>query len=189
MSFANWLYKQTHSITHPTGVTDYQIKFTVYKGVGSSTGSSIYLNNHCKDDFSDVRFSIDNSTSLSYWIESYTSGVSAVIWVKFASILTTTVSIYYGNVLVTSESNGVNTFILFDDFLGSSLDTTTNWTLDAGSVTVTGGTAVVASGALPLYCSSLLVSQGYLFWWQMPVSVVVALLILTLPFAVVLCLE
>ena len=49
--------------------------------------------------------------------------------------------------------------------------------------------AVVASGALPLYCSSLLVSQGYLFWWQMPVSVVVALLILTLPFAVVLCLE
>ena len=147
MSFANWLYKQTHSITHPTGVTDYQIKFTVYKGVGSSTGSSIYLNNHCKDDFSDVRFSIDNSTSLSYWIESYTSGVSAVIWVKFASILTTTVSIYYGNVLVTSESNGVNTFILFDDFLGSSLDTTTNWTLDAGSVTVTGGTAVVASGA------------------------------------------
>jgi len=116
MSFSNYLYKQTHTITS-VGLTNYQIKFTVYYGTGTSSGSTLYCNTHCNTDFSDIRFSTDDSTSLSYWIESYTSGVSAIIWVKFPTIAASqSVTAYYGNSSAISESSGTNTFDFFDDF-------------------------------------------------------------------------
>lgn len=124
MSFAGWLFKQDHLITSGSTLTDYQVKFTIYKTTGTSSGSSIYLNTHCNDDFSDIRFSVDGVTSLPYWIESITGSgatLQATIWVKLPSISTTTLSIYYGNSSATSESNGANTFIFFDTF--NTLDT------------------------------------------------------------------
>ncbi len=153
MSFADWFYKQTHTITHGTGLTDYQVKFTVYKTSGTSSGSSIYCNTHCNDDFSDIRFSVDNVTALPYWIESYTSGVSAKIWVKLPTIDTTTVSIFYGNAAATSESNGDNTFVFFDDFEGVTLDVAKwNPTLvphnsGTGTVAVSGGAITITQTA------------------------------------------
>ncbi len=80
-----------------------------------------------KSDFSDLRFTkSDGVTLLDYWIESYVSGTSAVIWVEIDSIpaspTTVTIYIYYGNPTAPSLSNGSNTFDFFDDFDGSSLD-------------------------------------------------------------------
>jgi hypothetical protein len=71
---------------------------------------------------------------LSYWIENYTSGVSATFWVKITNNLTSTnqtIYIYYGNSTVTTTSNGTNTFsIWFDDF---STNTLSNYTVDGGN--------------------------------------------------------
>ena len=83
-----------------------------------------------KTDFSDVRFtSSDGSTELSYWLESKTDSSTATFWVKVPSIPTTgsIIYMYYSNASVSSTANGDNTFELFDDFTGTSLNTA-KWT-------------------------------------------------------------
>lgn len=136
MSFDGWEFRQRHIITSGTTLTNYQVKLTIYKTSGTSSGESVYLNNRCNDNFSDIRFSVDGINALSYWIESYTSGVSATVWVKVPSISTTTIMVYYGNASAVDASSGSNTFVFFDDF---STDLS-KWTKTGG------GTAVVSGG-------------------------------------------
>ena len=58
-------------------------------------------------DFSDIRFRDANGVDLPYWIESYTAGSSATVWVKVTSIPngTSTIYMYYGNPHATSASS------------------------------------------------------------------------------------
>ena len=129
-------YYQIHTITSSSELTDYQLKFTINKSTGSSNGSIIYCNDHCNDNFSDLRFSLDQTNLLSYWIESYVSGTSAVVWVKLPSITTTqSLYIYYGSVGATSKSNGENTFDFFDDFTNGL----TKWNILGDTPTIVNG--------------------------------------------------
>ena len=102
--------------------TNYQMKLTVHKGNGTDSSSDVYLSGHCKDDFSDIRFTIsDGETKLDYWIEEYTSGDNATVWIEFDSIPASpdsaTFYLYYGNSKATSESSGENTFPAFQGSL------------------------------------------------------------------------
>lgn len=106
--------------------TDYQMKFTLYRSVGTDTATDIYLGTNVNSDFSDIRFTTsDQTTLLSYWIESLAVNVSATVWIKIPSIPaspgTTTIYIYYNNILVASQSNGNNTFEVFDNFDGGTV--------------------------------------------------------------------
>jgi len=99
----------------------------------------------CRSDFGDVRFtSSDGVTLLDYWIEELVEGDYAVFWVEVDSIPaspdTKTIYIYYGKSDATSISNGENTFEFFDDFPGTSIDTS-KWQYDTGSFTVSNGVA------------------------------------------------
>jgi len=143
---AGWLsgfnYRKEINISN-TGstLTNYQMKLTVHKGSGTDSGSDVYLNNHCQDDFDDIRFTkSDGTTELDHWRESYTAGTSAVFWIEFDSLTgsgSTTFYIYYDNPTASSASNGDNTFDFFDDFSGTSLDSN-KWTEDAiGNITQT----------------------------------------------------
>ncbi len=121
--------------------TDYQMKLIVHKGSGSDSGDDVHLNNHCRDDFNDVRFTkSDGTTELDHWRESYVSGDYAVFWIEFDSIPESpdsgTFYIYYGKADADSGSNGDATFLLFDDFLGDSLDTDKWDKVGSGSVAV-----------------------------------------------------
>ncbi len=125
---SGWNYRKSKVINGSTAgaQTDYQMKLTVYKGIGTDTTDIIYLNNHIKDDFSDLRFTgSDQITLLNYWIESYISGESATVWVKVPNIPvspnTTIIYIYYYNPIAISASNGTNTFDVFDDFEGGTV--------------------------------------------------------------------
>ena len=92
------------------------MKLTVHYGSGSDSGADVFCNDHCKQDFSDLRFTdSDGFTLLNYWIESYTASNNAVVWVKFDSIGTgaTTFFMYYGNSGAASASSGGNTFLFF----------------------------------------------------------------------------
>jgi len=113
--------------------------------------SGISLNNHCQDNFNDIRFTkSDGSTELDYWIESYTSGTSATVWVEFDSIpaspSTATFYIYYDNASASSGSNGDNTFLFHDDFPGSSINTT-KWPTRGGNIAVSGGVLTLTKDA------------------------------------------
>ena len=118
--------------------TNYQLKLTVYKGTGTDSAGIVYLNNHCQDDFDDIRFTkSDGSTELDHWRESYVSATSAIFWIEFDSILASPDSavfyIYYSKADATSASNVANTFIR--DINGGT-PVKGSWHLDETSGTV-----------------------------------------------------
>jgi hypothetical protein len=127
----SWLYRKGHVIGNAAGAgTNYQMKITVYYGAGADSAGSVYLNNKCNTDFSDIRFlAADNTTVLDYWLESKTDSNNAIFWVEVQDDITTNptnIYVYYGNSGATSASNGANTFLFFDDFSG----TLSQWTID-----------------------------------------------------------
>ena len=71
-------------------------------------------------DFSDLRFTNADGVSLiPYWVESYISASSAVVWINVPTILaldTAIIYMYYGNPNSVSLSDGQSTFDFFDDF-------------------------------------------------------------------------
>jgi len=90
-------------------------------------------------DFDDLRFTyFDGSTetSISHWIESYSLGVSATVWVKVSSIPASgmsTLYMYYGNAGASSTSNFDNTFAKDYGESGQA----GLWHMDEGSGTTT----------------------------------------------------
>ena len=139
-----WTYRKSHVVNNATGTgTNYQIKITVHYGSSSDSGENVYLSEHCRTDFGDVRFTDnDGSTLLDYWLESKVDSDYAIFWVEVADDLSTvnqTIYCYYGKSDATTTSNGDNTFPFFDDFPGSAIDTT-KWQGDGlPYTTVSGG--------------------------------------------------
>lgn len=143
---SDWAYRKSKSIngTADGAQTNYQIKFNVYKGSGTDSGDTVYLDGNCRDDFGDIRFTdSDGSTLLDYWIESSVSGTSAVIWVEIPTIAispgTASLYIYYSNSDASDASNGTNTFYLYDHFTAASIDTgiwteSTSYAVLSGSI-------------------------------------------------------
>lgn len=130
----DWRYRVSHVINAAAGAgTDYQVSFVVNSGTGTNSGNTVYCNNHCQSDFSDVRFTgSDGTTDLYYWREDYTASTTANFWVKVSADLSTvnqTVYMYYGNTGVATTSDGSNTFLFFDDFSG----TLAKWTVEKTS--------------------------------------------------------
>lgn len=119
-----------------SSLTDYQVKVTVPYDSNMNT------------DFSDVRFtSSDGSTLLSYWREKYTSSSTATFWVKVPSIASgaNTIYMYYGKTIATT-SNGTNTFIFFDDFTGTTINTSKWVETDTGDNISQNGVLTINNG-------------------------------------------
>jgi hypothetical protein len=122
------LYRKSHIIENATGSgTNYQVQITVHYGAGSDSGEDVYLDSKCQTDFDDIRFSDnDESTLLDYWLEEKTDSDNAVFWVEIADDLSSsdvTIYVYYGDVALSSISDGEATFLGFDDFEDGSIDT------------------------------------------------------------------
>ena len=152
-----WDYRKSITLSRASGaVTNYQMKVLVGESSGA-TGEDVDCDGKCLSSFNDIRFTTsDKTTLLDYWIESIsgtTPNQLATVWVEFDSIGTgdTTFYMYYGKADASAASNGVNTFIAFDDFEwganGTDLTTGTNiaWTKNIGN-TPTISTAVKYGG-------------------------------------------
>lgn len=116
----SWAERRTITIDNrlnPNILLNYQVKIDIMY--------SLTMN----PDFSDLRFtSNDGTTLIPYWVESYSTSVSAVVWVRVPSLpasSTATIYMYYGNPQAISASSGSATFEFFDDFESLSL---TGWT-------------------------------------------------------------
>ena len=131
--------------------TSYSTSDFNFQVVATTTGAiplAVYCNNHCTDNFSDIRFvASDNDTVLPCWIENSVYGSYADFWVKIASIPQminlnegTTINMLYGNPSAPSVSNGTNTFVQFDNFDSYASDNLTGqggWTASAPGGLVT----------------------------------------------------
>jgi len=118
---SDWLYNKQVTIQENSGttLTDYQVKISVDYETGMNS------------DFSDLRFTdSDGTILLNYWMEEYTAGSSATVWVKVPSIPVSsekTIYMYYGNGEASSLSDGDAVFKLFDDFGADSTLDTSKW--------------------------------------------------------------
>jgi hypothetical protein len=134
LSLSQWKYRRAITINNTSNsnnLTDYQVLVTLDTQSLISAGKM-------RNDGGDIRFA-DGATLLNYWIESGINTTSTKIWVKVPSIpanSTKTIYVYYGNSSATSESNGDNTFLFFDDFPTATLNTT-KWNLLANGTPVT----------------------------------------------------
>jgi hypothetical protein len=120
-----WTYRKPITLSRASGaVTNYQMKVLVGESSGA-TGEDVDCGGLCKTDFSDLRFTTsDGTTLLDYYIEAVsgtTPNQLASVWIEFDSIGTgaTTFYMYYGNAGASAVSSGANTFLFFDDFSGS----------------------------------------------------------------------
>ncbi|MCW4000971.1 MAG: DUF2341 domain-containing protein [Candidatus Bathyarchaeota archaeon] len=127
-----------------TDLSNYQIKINVNYGSGTSQGDTVYLGGHGRTNFADLRFTWYNASQHAevecpYWIEQYTTGANAVIWVKVPQIQSSnsTLYVYYGQSSAATTSNGAQTFEFFDDFSGSLSKWTTvggTWQIQSGEL-------------------------------------------------------
>jgi hypothetical protein len=145
--YNDWSCRKSHVIKGVTGTgTNYQVAMNIHCGSGPDYQEDVYLSGLCKNDFSDVRFTVNSGGSesaLNYWIESIDEQQgTAKVWVKITENLDNdcTIYLYYGNSSATSESNGTATFDFFDDFNYSP----NNWTLSGAQIT--NGNLVLVSG-------------------------------------------
>lgn len=102
--------------------------------VGKTSGGNITCSGHCNNDFSDLRFTDISMNLLPYWIENYTSGAQATVWINNSQNVST-IYMYYGNGGALTTSDGNTTFYFFDDFNGTNLNLQ-KWT-QTGAIAVT----------------------------------------------------
>jgi hypothetical protein len=138
-----WEFRKSHTIEGSLGAgPDYQIRVIVHHGSGIDIDENVYCNSLSESNFDDIRFTDDNGTTeLAHWRESYYDSDNATFWVRVQDNLNVTQSIYvyFGNIAASSASDGEATFLFFDDFEGTQLDTINRWTLHTGSIDVSGG--------------------------------------------------
>jgi hypothetical protein len=140
--------------------TNYQIPITVYRSIGTNTGSSVYLGTDIYSDYSNIYFLASNqATILTFYIESGTqTNSSARIWVSVPSIpaspSTTKVYIYWNKTgTYTSASSGTSTFpSLFDDFNGTagSAPNASKWSVQLKGTTTSSSVQLNGSGEVIL---------------------------------------
>ncbi|HMN19043.1 MAG TPA: DUF2341 domain-containing protein [Candidatus Moranbacteria bacterium] len=103
-----------------------------------------------RSDAGDLRF-VDSSggAPLAYWIESGINTSATRVWVKVPELRSgnKTIYAYYGNQAYTSQSDGNQVFLFFDDFTSASIDTT-KWTTSISYV----GSVSISNNQLQLWC-------------------------------------
>lgn len=136
-----WTYRKQITLYSNWDVQDYPIKIKLMYESGEDNDNTIYLNQHSKTDFGDIRFTdSDKVTLLDYWIEELNQSDYCIVWVEIPNITSgenRIIYIYYGNDEATSISNGFNTFLEFDNFDDGVLDN--KWKGDRSSFSENNG--------------------------------------------------
>jgi len=141
---SSWKYrlKTTVSDIPPGG---YQLNLTVHSGSGTNNATDVFLNGRNATNFDDIRFVLNDTTELAYWIEDNTTD-PVKVWVNVTD--NGTVYLYYGNPYAPPASDGYATFVLFDDFEDGDYTNNPTWTVDAGTWSASNKYLLDESGAV-----------------------------------------
>jgi len=131
---SSYLYRHTINISNTAGdLVDYQVR--------TELNSSNFNYSHANTTGQDLRFINSTNEEIDYWIESWNTSGSSYVWVEVPGLedgINTTIYMYYGDSSSNAESNGWETFLLFDDFETGAVNSTT-WPTTIGTPTESGG--------------------------------------------------
>ncbi len=151
----SWQYYRDITISNPGGaLSEYQVLVNL-------SGSS--FPEGAQAGGADIRFEDASGAELSYWIEHWDyANRSTLIWVNVTGIPlgASTIRMYYGNPSASPSLNGMNTFDFFDDFSGTSLDTS-RWSPNYTGTGGSGSSIAVGNGELKLTRDGSLNSYAY----------------------------
>jgi len=105
----SWNYYTDNPI--PNSARPYQLPLNISNSTGTNNATHVFLNGHASNNFTDIRFTLDNTTLLPYWIEDNSTGRA---WVNVTA--NGTVNLYYSNPSAVDSRDGNSTFEFFDDF-------------------------------------------------------------------------
>lgn len=107
----------------------YQQDIVIHRSTGTAYNETaggletwhIYVGEHCREDYGDVRFTDSTGAELAYYLwPDYTSS-SARFTVRLEGATSAGVlQVWYGNPTATTTSDGTNTYLLFDHFDGAA---------------------------------------------------------------------
>ena len=155
----SWIYRKRIDISNPGGsdLTDFQISFTL-----DTTDTNKFQSN-CED----LRITGVDGNLLPFWIEENNPGcgdANTKVWVKLPSIPSsgTYIYAYYGNPSASqsSEHDGNKVFEFFDDFSGTSLNTTKWQKTNGGTPVFSSGTLTITATINPGKLIALTAPQG-----------------------------
>ncbi len=142
-----WLYTREIDLSPVTPVDDYQVMLTL------NPENFDYQNS--QDDGGDLRFYDTNNNELSYWIENWDDTGDSLVWIKVPDSGTSVLTMKYGNSTAENVSDGENVFEFFDDFSGTTIDTSKWVEFDNGNylsqndkLIATGGSGAWGSNGL-----------------------------------------
>ena len=145
----SWAYRQQLNISASTSMPNQPFNFTLFSGVGTSSGTSIYLQGHAQSSFGDIVITDSNNNTVPYFLSLVNSGANATMYVKFPAVNSTVLRyyIYYGDSGATSQSSGASTFPFFTPFNGTSIPS--GWIASSGSPTYN-STGAYFNGAMTI---------------------------------------
>ncbi len=118
----SWHYRINSTLDNvPSGGYTYQLM--VHSGSGTNNQTDVYLNGHGASNFKDIRFVLDDTTELDYWIE-YNSTDPIRVYIDVPT--NGTVYMYYGNPDVETTSDLRSVGVFGDDFRDNTKWTTTH---------------------------------------------------------------
>lgn len=144
----NWDYRKSLTVSGKIIGDTMRLVVVNNTGVGNLTCLG-----HVMNDFRDLVFTDTSKNILSYWVQNYTVGVRATVWIN-NSLNVSTMYMYYGNPGATSSSNGNTTFWFFDDFNGTSLNLQKWAKTGTPTVTILNSELALDSTATNQYISS-----------------------------------
>ncbi|MHA2402699.1 MAG: DUF2341 domain-containing protein, partial [Candidatus Kariarchaeaceae archaeon] len=133
---SGWTYESVIELNPITPNTDYQVKIVL--------DPSNFNYSRANSNGSDIRFFDVNTNPLNYWIEDWNLTGSSIIWVKVPVSGTSQITMNYGNPTALSESDGDSTFVFFDDFTGTSVNSTKWTTVNGFSSATTVSSSIVS---------------------------------------------
>lgn len=105
----------------------------------------IYVGDHCREDYGDIRFTNSTGAELAYYLWPDYDSSSARFAVRLEGAdQSGALTVWYGNPSATTTSDGDAAFHLFDQFDGTAIDTG-KWTVQGGSPYIQDGTLVLPS--------------------------------------------
>ncbi len=158
LPLTGWKYRRPITISNTSGpLTDYQVSVTLDTLSLISAGKM-------RSDCGDIRITDSDGISLlNYWLESGCNSASTKLWVKVPAVPSGNkiAYVYYGNSEATSTSNGDNVFNFFDDFPGTSINTS-KWIIDTNNYSVSSGVLRINIGAVRTSNLPFNLNNGYI---------------------------